>query len=208
MNRPWTRRLNPVPASQWDEEILDALGAFPAGLDFVQRSRKAGEAHPRGENALGALALHPPLAKAFLTFNGFAATQSSLPARMRELIILRISWRTHSEYEFVQHQLIGRRAGLSDAELALIQADGIASEWSPSDALILRAVDELHDDARISDDRWTELRRHLQVPQLLDVMFLAGCYTTLGMVLNTIGISVEPGVDPLDDKTRSRLRAS
>src|SRR3546814_6611676 len=63
---------------------------------------------PRGQHLLGALALHPALARPFLIFSEYIATASSLSARDRELIILRISWLHRSEYEFMQHLILAR----------------------------------------------------------------------------------------------------
>ena len=200
-------RISPVPASKWDAEILDALNAFPAGLNFVRRSRQAGEEQPRGVNVLGLLACHPRLASAFLAFNAHAARSDSLRPRVRELVILRISWLMHSEYEFVQHRILGQRAGLTDEELEWIQTGASAGRWSPSDAAVLTAVDELHCDARIGDATWRKLQREFDERQLLDFLFVAGCYATLAMVLNSIGLPLEPGAPPLNAETRARLRA-
>src|SRR3546814_3983089 len=77
---------------------------------------------------------HPALAKAFLTFNNHVATASTVTARVRELVILRISWLRRAEYEFIQHVILGRRAGLSDIEIERIQIGADAPGWAPLDA--------------------------------------------------------------------------
>lgn len=198
-------RIPPIPDSEWNSEIMDALGAFPAGLDFIRRSLAAGEKQPRGINVLGAFARHPALAKAFLTFNAYVATKSSLSPRVRELVILRISWLNCSEYEYTQHLILGRRAGLNDQEMELTQVARCADDAPHQDGRVLRAVDELYFDTRISDKTWSALQQHFDVQQLMDLLFLAGCYTTLGMVLNSIGLPLEQGVTPLDPEIRERL---
>ncbi len=191
MNSVASPRIAPVPMSDWNDEILDALGAFPAGLAFVQRSRQAGEAQPRGVNVLGLLARHPQLAKAFLAFNAHMATTGSLTPRMRELVILRMSWLKGSDYEFAQHKILGRRAGLTEQELEWLQAPPATGKWARPDAAVLRAMDELHADTRISEGTWQELEAQLDAPALLDLLFLAGCYATLGMVLNSVALPLE-----------------
>ena len=204
-----TPRVDLIPPSEWDERTLDALGAFPAGLKFVLAAWEARpQSDQRGTHLLEALANHPALAKAFLTFNGYIATASSISARLRELVILRISWLRHSEYEFVQHLVLGRRAGLSEIELDRIQVGPTAAGWALEDTIVLRAVDELHFDACITDDTWTELERLFKIPQILDFIFLVGCYHTLGLVLNSIRLPLEAGVTPLDTEVRARLHSS
>jgi alkylhydroperoxidase family enzyme len=44
-----------------------------------------------------------------------------LPPRLREIAILRVAQNTRSEYEFGQHILIARAAGLTDEEMAALQ---------------------------------------------------------------------------------------
>ncbi len=198
-------RIEPVPASEWTAEIVDALAAFPAGLNFVLQALQAGDPCPRGEHVLGLLATLPALARAFLTFNAHIAVGSSLTSRTRELLILRISWLLHSEYEFTQHVILGRRAGLSDQELTWLQLPPKPGCWVEPDECVLLAVDELHGHARVSDATWARLSAHFDQRQLLDLLFIVGCYTTLAMVLNSVGLPLEPGTPRLPADVRENL---
>src|SRR3546814_3763382 len=107
-----SERIAPVLPAAWNAAVLDALSAFPSGRDFVLSRHEQGGAG--GMHGLGVILQHPALAKAFLTFNNHVATASTVTARVRELVILRISWLRRAEYEFIQHVILGRRAGLSD----------------------------------------------------------------------------------------------
>src|ERR1700730_14196891 len=93
------QRITPILPSAWDDVVLDALGAFPQGLGFVLSRWKDGGIDARGMHVLGTMAHHPTLAKAFLTFNAHVSGASTLTARVRELVILRISWLRQAEYE-------------------------------------------------------------------------------------------------------------
>jgi 4-carboxymuconolactone decarboxylase len=201
-------RIAPILPSEWDETILDALGAFPRSLNFVMSRWRDGGVDARGMHALGAIARHAPLAKAYMTLNAHVAGASTLEVRVREIAILRISWLRHSEYEFVQHLILGRRAGLTDADFERIQLGPDAPGWDPGDAEVVRAVDELCAGARIGDTTWARLAQRYTVPQLIDLVFLIGCYEILAMAVNSFNIGLEPGVQPLDPETRARLLAS
>lgn len=206
MSNQFPPRLSPLLPPDWDAATYDALAAFPSARDFVlSRDRDGGEA--RGKHGLGVVLRHPALAKAFLTFNNHVATASSVSKRCRELLILRISWLRRSEYEFVQHVVLGRNAGLSEAELARIQLGPDAPGWDPLDADLVRAADELHADARIRDDTWERLSAHFSAEQLMDIVFAVGCYDVLAMVFKTFGAQLEPGVEPLDEAARARMHA-
>jgi 4-carboxymuconolactone decarboxylase len=107
----------------------------------------------------------------------------------------------------VQHLILGRRAGLTDAELERVQFGPDAPGWSEEDADLLRAVDELHSDACIKDQTWTRLAARFDTAQLLDIIFAVGCYDLLAMVFNTARVAVEPGVEPLEPAVRARMYA-
>jgi 4-carboxymuconolactone decarboxylase len=198
-------RITPILPPEWDQVILDALGAFPQGLGFVLSRWKAGGVDARGMHVLGTMAHHPTLAKAFLTFNAHVAGASTLTARVRELVILRISWLRQAEYEFVQHIILGLRAGLTEEEVERIQRGPDAPGWDPVDADLVRAVDELHAHARIEQGTWDRLTARFNTAQLLDLVFLIGCYDVLAMAIKTFQSRLEPGVAPLDPAVRARM---
>lgn len=201
-------RITPILPSAWDEVILDALGAFPRGLEFVLSRWKAGGIDARGMHVLGTLAHHPTLAKAFLAFNAHVAGPSTLAVRVRELVILRISWLRQAEYEFVQHVILGLRAGLTEAEIERVQHGPDAPGWDPVDADLVRATDELHAHARIEQGTWDRLAERFNTAQLMDLVFLIGCYDVLAMAIKTFQSRLEPGVAPLDPAVRARMFSS
>ena len=200
-----TPRIPPLLPSDWDAVTMEAVSAFPSGRDFVLSHWKTGGA--RGMHGLGVILQHPPLAKAFLTFNNHVATASTVSKRIRELLILRISWLRRAEYEFVQHVVLGLRAGLSEAEVDRIQRGPDAPGWDPVDADLLRAVDELHADARIQDGTWARLAARFDKAQLMDIVFAVGCYDLLAMVFKTCNVTLEPDTEPLDQAVRARMNA-
>jgi 4-carboxymuconolactone decarboxylase len=197
-------RVTPLLPPDWDDATLDAAGAFPHARDFVLNNWQTDDA--RGVNGVGAILNHPALAKAFLTFNNHVASASTVSKRIRELLILRIGWLRRSEYEFHQHVVLGRRAGLSDAEIERIEAGPDAAGWD--DAELLRAADELHADACIGDETWARLSAHFDTKQLMDIVFAVGCYEVLAMAFKTFGVSFEPGVEPLAPDVRARMHAT
>ena len=200
-------RIDPVLPSDWDTVAHDALSAFPSGRDFVLA--RWPDATAQGMHGLGTMLRHPALAKAFLTFNNHVATGSTVSKRIRELLILRIGWLRRSEYEFVQHLLLGRKAGLTDAELERVQLGPEAPGWSEEDADLLRAVDELHSPcASIQDETWARLKTRFDTAQILDIIFAVGCYDMLAMVFNSARVALEPGLTALEPAVRERMHAT
>lgn len=200
--------LPPLLPSAWSEEVFDALGAFPGGLKFVWDGWHNQGVAVRGTNMLGAFAHHPALAKAFLTFNNHVASNSTLETREREILILRTGWLRKCEYEFVMHIILGLRAGLTEEEVARIQDGPDAPGWTAEDADLVRAADELHRDARISKTTMNRLATRYNQQQLMDLVFLVGCYDVVAMVVNSFDIPVEASEPPLDPDIKAKMMGS
>jgi uncharacterized protein YceH (UPF0502 family) len=168
-------------------------------LDEQQRELLAGVLVPGGtQNIFRTLARHPGLFRKWLPFGG-KLLNGKLPARERELAILRVGWLCQSEYEWGQHVPIGKRAGLTDDEIARIPQGARAEGWSDLDATILRATDELHEDACIGDASWERLAQEFDDKQLIELVMSVGHYHLVSMALNTLGVQREEGVVGLPD---------
>jgi len=147
-------------------------------------------------NIFTTLVRHPGLFRKWLPFGG-KLLNGRLPARSRELMILRTGWNCRAEYEWGQHVPIGRRAGLTDAEIADIAEPVIGAGWSPMDAALLSAADELHADARISDSTWTTLAAAYDERQLIEVCMVIGHYHLVAFTLNSLGVELDAGLPRL-----------
>ena len=82
---------------------------------------------------------------------------------------------------------LGRRAKAASRVLATLPT-------ATKDAALIRAADELHDDARISDATWATLTAELSTEQVMDVVFAVGQYNLVSMFLNTAGVQLDEGV--------------
>ena len=140
--------------------------------------------------------------KALARFNEWGSyvlsRRNSLPAREREIVILRVGFLCKSGYEFTQHTRIGLNEGLTEAEIAAIKAGAGANSWSAADAALIRAADELVQDHFVSDATWKALGEHFDDKQRMDAVFTVGQYTQVSMFLNTFGVQLDPGqtLDP------------
>ncbi len=172
---PDTPRLAPTTEDDWDDETRDLLDA----LDHL--------------NIFETLAHHPKLLKRWLVFGGHVLVKSTLPARERELVILRTGWRCRCEYEFGQHTVIGRQVGLTDEEIERCCVDAVDG-WSTTDATLVTAADELVADKVLSDATWAALTAEWTTEQVLDLIFAIGQYTLTCMALSSLGVQRDDGV--------------
>ena len=176
-HRPTTPRIPPLAEADRDEQARELLA-------------QAGGPAAGASNIFATLVRHPGLFRKWLPFGG-KLLAGRIPARGRELVILRTGWRCRSAYEWAQHVRIARGAGLSDAEIARVRQGPDAEGWSPLEVLLLRAADELHDDACISDSTWAGLAEHLDERQRVELPMLVGHYHLVAFTLNSLGVQVE-----------------
>jgi alkylhydroperoxidase family enzyme len=139
------------------------------------------------------LARHPDLLRRWLVFGTHVLAKSTLSARHRELLILRVGWLCRAPYEWGQHVVIARREGITDAEIARIAEGPDAAGWDPFEAVLMRATDELPDQC-ITDHVATSVPRTTS-NKCLDVIFTVGQYTLVSMALNSCGVERDDGVD-------------
>jgi 4-carboxymuconolactone decarboxylase len=150
-------------------------------------------------NLFATLAHHPKLLKRWSAFGGVLLYGGELPARERELLILRTAWNCQAGYEWGQHVRIGLAAGVTSDEIAALGTDTAAADpaWSPQDAALVRAADELHTDARIGDDTWASLAATWSEAQLIELCMVVGQYHLVAFTLNSLGVQREEGVEGL-----------
>jgi AhpD family alkylhydroperoxidase len=172
-------RLSPLPADQWDDAARHAV----AGL-LPEERRNARDAG----NLLGTLVHHPELTRAFLRFSVYLLSGSTLPPRIRELVILRVAHRRGCDYEWTHHVALGKKVGLTDADIDAVQSGNPSDEF---ERVVLSAVDELDEKTNLSDQSWAALGERLDEKQRMDLIFTIGGYAALAMALNTFGVEVE-----------------
>jgi len=175
-----TPRIPPLSDEEYSAE-LQAMTEFPPGS--------------RGLNLVKTIARVPDVAPLFLSYSRhFLSTANSLPARERELLIVRIGHLCQCAYEQGQHVEFALKAGLTPDELQRA-AHGAQAGWGDSDAALIRAADDIVADQFISDAVWQALARTFDQRQLMDLVMTAAQYVQLATILNTFGVQLEPGVD-------------
>lgn len=179
------------------EARISALSRDEWHVDAQAIMAKFGDEEPL--NIFKTLCHHPELLRRWLVFANHILGKSTLPPREREILILRIGWLCQAGYEWGQHVLIGRDCGLSDVEIQRIKEGPAAEGWSAADRALLEAVDELHEDAHVSDVTWSKLAETLSTQQLMDVIFTVGQYNMVSMVLNSFGVQPDPDLPRLED---------
>ncbi len=129
--------------------------------------------------------------------------KNSLTSRQREIIVLRITWRCRSDYEFINHLEIARNRNLmSEDEMLDLTRDTQLLSWSREEAALVSATNEIAETTEMSDETWDTLNETLSIPQIMDVVMTVGGYTLNSMACNSLTVDIDtehsrdPGLTP------------
>ena len=186
-------RVPPLAESDWPEELRSVLEARPAARPAALDTRLG------DNNIFATFARHKDLFRAWLPFGGFLLAGGVLPARERELLILRTGWNCASPYEWGQHVRIAETLGMDRSEILRVAEGADAAGWSAQDAALLRAADELHEHSRLSEDTWARLAASYDEQGLIEIAMLVGHYHLVAYALNSLEVELDEGLEGLPE---------
>ena len=179
-------RIPPLPSDEWDDGLRKVLELSPGGTAepmhiFATLARADGA--------------NPELFRRWMRF-GAALLGGGLPARLRELVILRTAYRFHGRYEWAQHLEMGEARGVTRPEMAAL-GDGAEGglntvKWTPLERAALAAVDDTAEAGAVSDATWTALSAQLGEGEIIELLMLIAHYLMLTTVLRSLRVELEP----------------
>jgi len=194
-------RVPGLGPGEWSDEVRTLL--LPTLAPVAAMEGHAPDTEERRPLAILTVFAHAPrLLGPFLPWASALALKGTLPRRDHEVLALRVAWNCRSEFEWGHHVAYARAAGITDDEIARVPLGPDADGWSPGDAALLRAVDELSDGSTIGDETWAVLAARYEPSALVEIPLVVGQYTMLSMVANSCVVELEPGHDPLPAEPR------
>jgi alkylhydroperoxidase family enzyme len=139
--------------------------------------------------------LHSPSAAAgFYGLLSALLFHNKVAARTRELVILRIGWRTGSEYVFCNHVQFSRQLGLRDEEILGVRDPQRCSAYSDGDRAVLRLADELHEHAEVTPSTWAALGKAFATNEVVELLLAAGFWRMAAGFVKSAKIPLDAGV--------------
>jgi alkylhydroperoxidase family enzyme len=185
-------RLAPLAPDAWAAEERDLLRGHLGAADRYLTGRADAPPMP---GILGIFGHHPRLAANWLALSGGMLDDPVLDPRDRELLVLRVAWRTQSRYEWAQHVRLAASAGLSPDEIAAVAGELDLTVWPERDRWLLAAADQLIDVHRVDDATWERLAVQFDERALIELLFVVGSYLCLALVLNSVGLEPDAGIE-------------
>jgi glucose dehydrogenase/alkylhydroperoxidase family enzyme len=189
LSRP---RIAPLNAEQWTPQQRELIAPQKRADGTVM-------------NLYATMIQHPKLYAPRQSFGTYLRSETSLPPKTRELLIMRTARLIGTKYEWAHHLEYARAAGFTSQEIARITRGAEAAGWSDEHRAVLRAADELRREAFITNRTWETLSRHYNAKQLVEIIFTVGGYTMTGLAINSFGIQLEPEYTGLPQPSKKPL---
>jgi len=188
--------VQPIPPREWPAGLGEALAEAYRPTNPRLPVPPRDPAAPKGLHAMGVLAHHPDLTIAYNHLIRHALYFTTITARQRELLILRVAHLRGAAYEWAQHVYQAGVAGISPDEVERVRLGPEAGTWVPAERDLLRAADELVADARITDTTYAALTSTFDTQQVMDVVFTVGAYEVFAMAMRTFDVQIDDDLRP------------
>jgi len=150
-----------------------------------------------GLNVFRILSQHPTLSGviakqlAMLLYRG-----NKLDDRLRELIIMRIGWRTGALYEWTQHWPVALRIGLTEEETLATRDPANATCLGAAELAVIAATDDVLDNGAVGEAAWQACAEHLPSNEERLELVAAICnWNTFSIMLKSLNIPLEDGIE-------------
>ncbi|WP_404480290.1 carboxymuconolactone decarboxylase family protein [Novosphingobium sp. BL-52-GroH] len=163
-------------------------------VDAIRAAFSIPESRPFPDVSLITLR-HPGMFKGQMVLGIELAAKGTIPHRERELAILRLALLARAPFEWCEHVDIGKAFGVTPEEIERVIDGSAAPGWTPHEAAVLRAVEELLADHCIADSTWDELAQTYDEKQMLEFPLLVGSYLMTALQQNSLKIQPKAGFD-------------
>jgi 4-carboxymuconolactone decarboxylase len=144
-------------------------------------------------NLYAALANSPLICAGWLQLFTSIRQQSSVPAHLRELAMLRVAVLNRAPYEFDAHVPFARAAGVSDIKIEALRDIKLdVALFESFEAAVLGYTDAMTLRIQVRDDEFLPVKQVLSDQTLLELTVTIAGYNMVSRVLEALHIPHEP----------------
>ncbi len=122
-----------------------------------------------------------------------------LPAKLRELAIIRTGIVGDSRFEYSQHLKVARMVQVPEDKLDAVKAWTTSDKFNPVERAVMAATDELVGRNLVEDETFAELKKHLSDPQIMELFYVIGLWRMHGMIVRALHLEY-------DNDTTARMK--
>jgi AhpD family alkylhydroperoxidase len=130
----------------------------------------------------------PEIAKGWEALLTAVRNRSSLPASLKELMILRVAVLNRANYEFDAHRPHAINAGVSEEQIQLVQQEKITSGFTDVEILVMELTDVMTRDIQVPDALYDQVKAHFNDREILEVVTTISAYNMVSRLLNALHV--------------------
>ncbi|WP_206812161.1 carboxymuconolactone decarboxylase family protein [Paradesulfitobacterium ferrireducens] len=150
-----------------------------------------GKSEMKGLNINRMVAHAEKSARHFMRLGNSLLTQAKLDGRLRELSVLRIATLCDSRYEWYQHEILARKIGISDEQIAAVKLGPGQPEFTELEQAVLKYTDEVTLEVKSSDETFNVLAKVLSHQELVELTLTIGFYNLVARLLENTEVEIE-----------------
>lgn len=149
-------------------------------------------------NIYRAIAHGEQTAVSFLALGRSILTTSEIDAKLRELVVLRVSALSGSAYEVIQHRKLAAKAGVSAEKIEAVLAEPAeavkADLFDDLEQAVLRFTDSVVRDVKAPEAVFKGVAERISNRQLVELLMTIGFYMLAGRISENLEIDIENDV--------------
>ena len=130
----------------------------------------------------------PPIAQGWEQLLTAVRNRSSLPADIRELVILRVAVLNRARYEFDAHVPHAQAAGVSDAHIEALRIEPLASLFTGRERDVLQLTDTMTRDIEVPAALFELVQAHFDAQEMIDLTVTIAAYNMVSRFLVALQI--------------------
>ena len=156
-----------------------------------------------------ALLRSPEMARRCFDHLDYLRFRTSVNKRLNEFAILIQARISNAQYEWWAHEIIARKAGLSDAVMKDLRECKRPTSMQEDERLVYDYCIQLSLNHRVPDALWQEAIDKMGEQAVIDLTVLSGTYVMVSMLLNATQVGIPGGgelplevLEPMDIRNR------
>ncbi len=130
----------------------------------------------------------PPIASGWLNYLTAVRQHSTLPAALRELVIMRVAVINGAPYEAEQHAPIALREGVSQAQLDDLNQWESSAKFDATQRAVLAYTDAMTKNIQVSPEIFAAVKAQLTDRLLVELTATVGAYNMVSRFLEALQI--------------------
>lgn len=129
-----------------------------------------------------------PIAKGWEAMLTAVRNQTSVPADLRELMILRVAVLNKASFEFEAHIPHALKAGVSQEKIEALRALDLSSQFTDEEKILLKMTDHMTRDIEVPADLMAQITSHYSPEKVVELVATVAAYNMVSRFLVALNI--------------------